>query len=81
MVKTRPWGLPDYSEQATTQLKYWRNGCTQLVTLRECTTGSSCWEGVVCPLKLAGELGELLLPSAPDDNLKEPLVENQQLCY
>lgn len=81
MVKTRPWGLPDYSEQATTQLKYWRNGCTQLVTLRECTTGSGCWEGVVCPLKLAGELGELLLPSAPDDNLKEPLVENQQLYY
>lgn len=41
-------------------------------TLRECTTGSGCWEGVACPLKLAAELGELLLPSAPDDNLKEP---------
>lgn len=56
-------------------------GSGKMVTLRECTTGSGCWEGVVCPLKLAGELSELLFPSAPDDNLKEPLVENQQLCY
>lgn len=47
-----------------------------MVILRECITGLGCWEGVVCLLKLVGELGELLFLLVFDDNLKEFLVEN-----